>query len=678
MHANLHDLNRSPDARVGFDYSAAFSRNIGWVTEWEQKELRKKTVAIAGLGGVGGAHALTLARLGIGGLHLADMDRFDVVNLNRQAGAFISTVNLEKSQVMADMSRDINPELRQTIFPHGINGENLDAFLNGVDLFVDGLDFFVIDIRRKVFKRCAELGIPAITAGPIGFGTSYLIFMPGEMSFEEYFRFEGLSRERQYVNFAVGLTPRGFHRGYMVDPSRIDLAGKRGPSTAAAIQLCAGIVGAEAIKILLGRGKVHAAPAYHQFDAYRGRWHRGYLRSGNAGPLQSLKRLIGYKAFGVLSRNARPAEAAATGSEVERILDLTRWAPSGDNSQPWRFEVVGGDKILVHLHVAGQDHNIYDYADGQPTLLSGGFLLETMRIAASRFGRSMQWTYLGSEKHEAYGMQHTIEALLAKDSTITEDPLCNYLTIRSVDRRPFQKRPLTQAQKDALESAIGPDLKLEWRETPRERWRLARLCARSTDIRLRLPEAHAVHTRILDWNRAFSPDGVPAAAVGIDAMTLRLMRWVMQRWTRVDVMNRYFAGTAMPRIQLDLIPGMASAAYFVVSCMFQPAGPHTPTSLLQTGERLQRFWLTATSLGLAVQPALAPLCFVHYGQNTHSSSRRLANLAKASAQCFAADGSVVFLGRIGTPRRNPPIARSIRRDLSDLIFDGARSIPKSI
>jgi tRNA A37 threonylcarbamoyladenosine dehydratase len=43
-----------------FSYEEAFSRNIGWLTRHEQEQLRRKRVAIAGLGGVGGVHLLTL------------------------------------------------------------------------------------------------------------------------------------------------------------------------------------------------------------------------------------------------------------------------------------------------------------------------------------------------------------------------------------------------------------------------------------------------------------------------------------------------------------------------------------------------------------------------------------------------------------------------------------------
>lgn len=290
-----------------FDYAEAFSRNIGWITETEQSLLRGKRVAIAGMGGVGGAHLLTLARLGVGKFYIADLDRFELANFNRQAGAMVSTLGQSKVEVLAAMARDINPELDLQLFTAGVNVDNVDEFLHGVDLFVDGLDFFVPEVRSLVFGRCHALGIPAITAGPIGMGAPYLIFLPGGMSFEQYFRLEGLPVERQYVNFLLGLTPTALHRGYLVEPGRLNLAGRYGPSTAMACQLCAGIVGIEALKILLRRQPVYAAPWYQIFDAYRGCYRRGKLRWGNAGPVQTLKRWMAYRVVSQqLAREAAP------------------------------------------------------------------------------------------------------------------------------------------------------------------------------------------------------------------------------------------------------------------------------------------------------------------------------------------------------------------------------------
>ena len=81
-----------------FDYDVAFSRNIGWVTEAEQQIIKSKRIAIAGMGGVGGDHVLTLARLGITKFNLSDFDEFGCENTNRQVGATIDTYGKKKTR----------------------------------------------------------------------------------------------------------------------------------------------------------------------------------------------------------------------------------------------------------------------------------------------------------------------------------------------------------------------------------------------------------------------------------------------------------------------------------------------------------------------------------------------------------------------------------------------------
>src|SRR5438309_6294452 len=103
-------------ADVRFSYEEAFSRNLGWLTEYEQQALRHKRIAIAGMGGVGGFHLLTLVRFGIGAFNIADGDVFELVNFNRQAGANLDTVGHAKVAVMADSARQINPEVRINCF----------------------------------------------------------------------------------------------------------------------------------------------------------------------------------------------------------------------------------------------------------------------------------------------------------------------------------------------------------------------------------------------------------------------------------------------------------------------------------------------------------------------------------------------------------------------------------
>ena len=264
-----------------FSYTDAFSRNIGWVTVEEQQILRKKKIAIAGMGGVGGVHLLTLARLGIGSFHIADMDVFELANFNRQAGASISTLNRPKAEVMAEMARDINPDLDIKIFSSGVSPDNLSEFLTGVDLYVDGLDFFVFSIRQATFAACSERAIPAITAAPLGMSAALLNFLPGKMTFEEYFGWGDLPDEEKGLRFLIGLAPAGLHFGYLVDPSAINLEEHRGPSTSMACQICAGMAATEALKILLKRGQALAAPYSLQFDAYRNKLARSWRPGGN-------------------------------------------------------------------------------------------------------------------------------------------------------------------------------------------------------------------------------------------------------------------------------------------------------------------------------------------------------------------------------------------------------------
>lgn len=271
-----------------FLYDEAFSRNIGWVTREEQTLLRHKRVAIAGLGGVGGLHLLTLCRLGISKFHLADFDTFDLANFNRQAGATVGTLDQSKLDVMIRQARDINPELDIMGFEKGVTEDNLEAFLAGVDLYIDGLDFFAFEVRQHVFAACAKKAIPAVTAAPLGMGAAVLNFLPGCMSFNDYFRMNDGPDAEKPLRFLMGLAPARLQMSYLADSSTVDLSGRKGPSTAMACYLCAGAAATEALKILLGRGPIRAAPRGYHFDAYQNRLALTWRPGGNRNPLQRI------------------------------------------------------------------------------------------------------------------------------------------------------------------------------------------------------------------------------------------------------------------------------------------------------------------------------------------------------------------------------------------------------
>jgi len=235
---------------------------------------------------------MTLARLGIGAFRIADPDTFEVANFNRQYGADIDGLDRGKAQVMADRARGVNPELDIEVLSEPIRPENIDAFLNGVDVVLDGVDYFAFEARRMLFREARKAGKWVVTAGPIGFSTAWLVFDPCGMSFDEYFDLhDGMDPLEQFVAFTVGVAPKGTHWPYL-DLSHVDRGSGRGPSVGLACHLASGVAATEVIKILLGRGELRPAPCYAQFDAYRHLLRQGRLWGGNRHPIQRLKRMM--------------------------------------------------------------------------------------------------------------------------------------------------------------------------------------------------------------------------------------------------------------------------------------------------------------------------------------------------------------------------------------------------
>lgn len=275
---------------MAFSYAEAFERNLGLISESEQLQLKDKCAVIAGCGGVGGVHAHALARLGIGRFKLTDPDEYSVANFNRQIGANMTTVDRNKAEVMAELILSINPDADVEVTTSGVNSENMSDFLTNADIVIDGIDFFTLGPRREMFAEAWKLGIPAITAAPLGFsGTLHVFDAPG-LSFDEYFDLsDEQSFYQQIVNFILGLAPAALHFPYM-DLSGVNPKTGRGPSSVIGVQMASCLVAAQTLKILLNRKGVKSAPHYVQFDAYRLKSKRGYLMGGNRHPLQKIKR----------------------------------------------------------------------------------------------------------------------------------------------------------------------------------------------------------------------------------------------------------------------------------------------------------------------------------------------------------------------------------------------------
>ena len=338
---------------------------------------------------------------------------------------------------------------------------------------------------------------------------------------------------------------------------------------------------------------------------------------------------------------------------VADILELARWAPSGDNTQPWRFEVLDERHLVIHAFDT-RNHCVYDL-DGHPSQIALGALLETLAIAAS--AQSMQVEFTRRSELPDTHPEYLVE--LIPNSLSLPDPLLPYIKHRSVQRRSMRTAPLTELQKQTLERAVGPSYTVQWFEGWKRRWLMAKLMFDNAKLRLTLPEAYLVHRDIIEWKTRFSEEKVPDQALGLDNMTLKLMRWVMASWQRVDFFNTYLAGHLIPRIEMDLLPGLFCAAHFSI---LAHRAPESIDDYVAAGRAVQRFWLTATRLDLQLQPELTPLIFGRYVREGRIFSRQphavdtAGGLAERLSVLLNADSAerAVFLGRIG----NGPVATS--------------------
>jgi len=348
-----------------------------------------------------------------------------------------------------------------------------------------------------------------------------------------------------------------------------------------------------------------------------------------------------------------------------KILDLARWAPSGDNTQPWRFEILGDDHIVVHGNDT-RDWCLYDF-DGHASHMAHGALLETLRIAASGEGLAASWSLRPASSDAA----PVFDVRLTEPPGLAADALLPFIETRVVQRRPMRTTPLTEAQRQALASAPGAGYSVQFFESFAARRQVAGLLWRNAYLRLTCPEAFPVHKEIIEWHSRYSKDRIPEQAVGVDSLTARLMEWVMASWGRVEFFNKYLGGTIAPRVQLDYIPALACASHVLI----RPERP--PVSVedyARGGVAMQRLWLTATSVGLHLQPEMTPLIFRWYARAGRSFSalpeigRGAAALAEEFERIggFGREQALTFFCRVGVS--SVPWSRSVRKSVDELML----------
>lgn len=126
------------------------------------ENLKRSSVLLFGIGGVGSYTAEALARSGVGKITIVDCDTVSITNINRQIPALTSTVGKNKTDVMAERMRDIAPDAEIETVDVFVSPETIDRFdFSKYDFVIDAVDN--VTAKLLIINGCDAVGTPVIS-----------------------------------------------------------------------------------------------------------------------------------------------------------------------------------------------------------------------------------------------------------------------------------------------------------------------------------------------------------------------------------------------------------------------------------------------------------------------------------------------------------------------------------
>jgi molybdopterin/thiamine biosynthesis adenylyltransferase len=204
-----------------------YARNLNAYSLEDQLNLLEAHVAVIGLGGLGGAVSIALARVGIGRLTLVDGDHFCDHNLNRQALCTEADLGISKAAVAARQIEAINGATVVTAHDRFINGENAQNLIGEAQVVVDCLDN--IPGRFTLQAAAKACDIPLVSAAVGGEAGHLTVILPGDLGLEQIYGPAQARTTDKGAETTLGCLPH-------------------------IVTVMANLEVAEALKLLLGRG----------------------------------------------------------------------------------------------------------------------------------------------------------------------------------------------------------------------------------------------------------------------------------------------------------------------------------------------------------------------------------------------------------------------------------------
>jgi nitroreductase len=276
---------------------------------------------------------------------------------------------------------------------------------------------------------------------------------------------------------------------------------------------------------------------------------------------------------------------------IREIVNIAVWAPSGDNSQPWRFEVK--NKKLYIFNIPDRDNPILNFKQSGSHIAHGA-LIENILIASPHFGYNANVALFPNNFDK-----NLIASVSFEKTKIKDNPLYNHIKQRVTNRKPYEKGGLTQRQKEELLDGVDgiSGGKVIFAENENEKKIIGNAASTMERVALETPALHKLFFGGILWNKKDNEEGV----MGLYIKTLELPPPIrtafrfLKHWTVTNILNK---------IGFSKLASKGNAANYAKSSALYTVlmDGSTNKDFVNAGRISQRVWLNATKLGLSVQP----------------------------------------------------------------------------
>ena len=340
---------------------------------------------------------------------------------------------------------------------------------------------------------------------------------------------------------------------------------------------------------------------------------------------------------------------------IRKIVDDAVFAPSGENCQPWKFEVK--DSVLYVINDPLADLSVYNF-ELRGSFIAHGALIENISISASASGFDVSIKLFPDSGNP--DIVAAVEFIDQKEST--SDPLYQFISVRCTNRKAYSGKTLSSDIKDTLTTAvIQPDNSVSFVDDPEKMKILGIIAALNEKILFENKPLHDFFYSHILWDESQQD------ATGFYYKTLEFLPHqlplvkLLKNWKILDFMNRYLGISKV--IAKDNAKKYAGSGTF-----FALTIPDTSReNFIELGRSFQRFWLTSTQLGLALQPCTGVLFFdqrIRSGDASFFTEVQVSEITTAHdsmLEAFALKerGTIGMFGRIGYA--DMPSGRATRR-----------------